>query len=415
MEDHTNSTIDERDVPQTSGATAHIALMCTAFFIIFPCGIIMARNKKWNVHYGFQITGFVITTIAFILGFINHTVEHVHGAETRSNDDSRLAHLIFGIILYVCLSFQFFVGVCKVTIRRISNLVQVHKRLGYIVLILFYFAFITGMSTKFGLCAAWPWNCVGHFSLGTCLFFYGLISLYSAITPRSDNAAQHFCGWNYYIEGLAFVAFGLIYTLSEHDWSESLFHLTDIEHIALGGITNFFAGILTLFIEYYNRSTSIAHRAQVSLGDEELKSIVDEVPRVDTRHTNRYKFPNIAPALSLYLTGSAMSGHHQADYFSTVMHTNFGNALIFAAICRLLMGIFSNNVQVDIGTKYLFSFFTMGASILLFGSSHGANILGYIAMRGDPNTWSLYLFAILMAIHTYIFALIILDRKLNKT
>ena len=142
-------------------------------------------------------------------------------------------------------------------------------------------------------------QCLAHFIMGSAFIGYGIVLtmllLGGQAWLRRTGRSQEF------FDSLLIAAWGCVNTFTEHRWGSPWVH-NDLQHTSMG-IVWWCAGILGVWL-----SRDRAGRPQ----------------------------RNVVPAIVIFLTGYAMSGHPQSLIISTKIHAVFGYTLMAAGLARLI-------------------------------------------------------------------------------
>ena len=402
MDVATNVTVAQ--VENSVPVAVHISLMCVAFPGLFVGGILAARSGKMGLHKLLQATGYLCATVALLVG----ATLGKHAAVVNGGDASFSIHGPLGFVTWILLTCQVVFGASVLcskvrdchrsgrTAACCALVTKAHTRvLGFVVLALFYPLTLSGVAHRYELCTEWPMNCVGHWILGTCLLVYGLFSLqwnmsfqWRPLAEQERAAAlkrRAECG--------CLALFGACYTLAEHDWSSDFWHMTDIEHIAAGGIPYLTGGLLGLIIECLPpASSSLIH--------------------ITAAVSSQQHVCDFIPGLLFLLTGAAMSNHDQDDQFAKEMHVSFGHALMTTGILRALHPFLTGERARNIGI--MSSVGAIAAAVILIGSSHGVLQRAYLAIHGDATSYTLYLMATVFVVIAYSWTVFSICRRATR-
>ncbi|KAA8911146.1 hypothetical protein FN846DRAFT_897785 [Sphaerosporella brunnea] len=273
----------------------HICTMIVAFGILFPIGMVLGIvRSKW--HVPLQVVATVLALMGWFLG-------HAHkGRQFAPN-----IHSAFASSLMSMLFTQVGLGIyLKLHIERGVHgrmrpfMVTLHGILGKAMPLVSWVQMLFGGITALGFCHAdHLGQCLAHFVMGSSFIAYGIIMtillLVGQAWLRRTGRSQEF--W----DSLVIAVWGCVNTFTEHRWGENWNH-GDIQHTSMG-VVWWCAGLLGLWL---------------SRGK-------DGEPK-----------RNVVPALVIFLTGWAMSGHAQHLPLSTMVHAVFGYTLMTAGIARIV-------------------------------------------------------------------------------
>ncbi|KAI5854783.1 hypothetical protein BZA05DRAFT_392551 [Tricharina praecox] len=297
--DHDGSDVPEGEVvspePLDSILWWHICTMIVAFGILFPIGMVLGIvRSRWHVPV--QVVATVVATTGWFLG-------HAHKGRQFSHN----IHATFAPVLMMMLVTQIGLGIylklhlergIHGRIRRVA--VVLHGIVGKAMPVMSWIQMLFGGITALGFCRAdHLGQCLAHFIMGSSFIAYGIILTMMLLVGqgwlRRSGRSQEF--W----DSLVISIWGCINTFTEHRWGTGWNH-SDIQHTSMG-VVWWCAGLLGLWL---SRSK-------------------DGQPR-----------RNVIPAIVIFLTGWAMSGHAQHLPLSTMVHAVFGYTLMAAGASRVI-------------------------------------------------------------------------------
>lgn len=378
-EHHTDKIPDGSAVsldPIDSILWAHIFLMIIAFGIIFPTGMVLGLTKS-RMHVPTQVFGTVIAVVAFFLA-------HAHKGRQFTPDN---IHAKFVIYVVLIMAAQVGLGVyLRLHLKRgyqallRPKIVRVHGVLGKMIPVVVWVQMLFGGITALGFCRSdHLGQCLAHFIMGSSFIAYGIILLIMLYLGqpwlRRINKSQEF------LDSAVITAWGIVNTFTEHRWGNNWSH-KDFQHTAMG-IIWWCAGILGLLLSKRNGRPS----------------------------------RNLIPAVVIFLTGWAMSGHAQALMLSTKVHATFGYTLMSAGIVRIIEISFvlrDGSGEGEVKTFQHLTPYLLIASGYCFMGANEEQLLLVASLNVDHVSYLLCLYSIAFLTYAYVFSLIVLYTKSGK-
>ena len=259
----------------------------------FNC-LAQITRSRWHVPV--QIVGTSLAILGYFLG-------HLHkGRQFAPN-----IHAKFSNILMIFMIVQVVLGAYlrghlergfQGRVRWI--LVLAHGINGKMLPVLAWVQMIFGGIVALGFCHRdHLGQCIAHFIMGSAFIGYGIvltiILLVGQLWIRRKGRSQEF------YDSLLISAWGCVNTFTEHRWGSPWGH-NDLQHTSMGVIW-WCAGLVGLWL-----SRDKAGRPK----------------------------RNLIPAIVIFITGWAMSGHPQHLEISTKLHAVFGYTLMGAGLTRII-------------------------------------------------------------------------------
>lgn len=304
----------------------HITFMSLAFGIIFPLGMVLGLSKnRWHVPV--QLTGAVLVLIGFILG-------HAHGGREFSGDN---IHIAFSSTVILTLTAQIILGIyLKMHLEKSINRwvrplsVRIHQIIGFIIPFIGYMQMLFGAITSVGWCRDDHFSqCLSHFIMGSSFIGYGILLIFSLRLGSEwlqSKGKSHDA-----VDSLVIATWGFINILTGHSWNHP-WTFRDYQQTALG-IMWFTGGMVGIYL-------------------------------------SRGKKKSVIPGLIIFITGFAMSAHDESTPISTIIHANFGYALMAAGLARIVEVCFfsKNNGSVQI-FRQLPPYFLILSGLIYMGAN----------------------------------------------
>jgi len=142
-------------------------------------------------------------------------------------------------------------------------------------------------------------QCFAHFIMGSAFIAYGIV-LVILLLVGQEWLARRGKSQEFY-DSIVISAWGLVNALTEHHWGHS-WNNTDFQHTTMG-VVWLAAGLVGIWL---------------------------------SRDAKGRPKRNLIPALVIFITGWAMSGHSQHLMLSTMMHGVFGWTLMAAGLARII-------------------------------------------------------------------------------
>ncbi|RJE26019.1 integral membrane protein [Aspergillus sclerotialis] len=273
----------------------HMILMGLAFGIIFPLGMVLGIiRSRW--HVPLQIVGTIVAVLAYFLG-------HAHkGRQFAKNIHASFANfLMLMMIAQIVLGVYLKLHITRGIHGRIRKVIVIaHGILGKAMPIVSWAQMLFGGITMMGFCREdHLGQCLAHFIMGSAFIAYGILLtillLVGQFWLRRTGRSQEF------FDSLIIALWGCVNTFTEHRWGQPWAH-NDLQHTTMG-IVWWCAGLLGMWL---------------------------------SRSRNGRPKRNLIPAIVIFLTGYAMSGHPQHLEISTMIHAIFGYTLMAAGLTRII-------------------------------------------------------------------------------
>jgi hypothetical protein len=249
-------------------------------------------RSRWHVP---------VQSLATCLAILGYFLGHAHkGRQFAPN-----AHGAFAPILHSLLAAQVLLGVyLKLHWERGIHgrirwfALRLHGPIGKLLPVAAWTQMLLGGIASQGFCRGdHLGQCLAHFIMGSAFIGYGLLLVIAMLAgqrwlARTGRSQEFF-------DSAVIAAWGCVNTFTEHRWGGAWVH-NDLQHTTMG-IVWWCAGLLGMWL-----SRDRAGR-----------------PR-----------RNIVPALTILLTGYAMSAHPQSLMISAMTHKVFGYTLMAAGLTR---------------------------------------------------------------------------------
>ncbi|KAF2129844.1 hypothetical protein P153DRAFT_385073 [Dothidotthia symphoricarpi CBS 119687] len=206
------------------------------------------------------------------------------------------------------------------------------------------FVAITTGTVVYGGIARGPaiMNVLAHYVKGGMFFLYGLVTLGRWVGAFADLG----WAWNMkppkesfgrrrmnipsaeFAESFLFWLYGCTNVFLEHlaAWGGA-WTAQDLEHVSIS-VLFFGGGLLGMIVESTKMRDLLNHAVISSQASADLQNEAWQPPR-------HYRFSvNPIPALVIMLLGKMMSSHHQTSMVSTMIHSQWGNMFMGAALAR---------------------------------------------------------------------------------
>ncbi|CCX34611.1 Similar to Protein YTP1; acc. no. P53584 [Pyronema omphalodes CBS 100304] len=273
----------------------HIGLMTLCFGILYPIGMVLGIVKS-RYHVPLQLATTLVVITAVILGHAHkgrQFAPNIHGYFANILLWKLGLQILFGVYLKLHLS-------SGIHARVRPYVVKVHSIFGKAMPVLAWAQMLFGGITALGFCRQdHLGQCLAHFIMGSAFIAYGILLTIMLFVGQAwlkrSGKSQEF--W----DSLVIAGWGCVNTFTEHRWGTEWNH-GDIQHTSMG-VVWWCAGLLGLWL---------------------------------SRGKNGEPRRNIIPAMVIFITGWAMSGHVQHLPVSTMIHSVFGYTLMFAALARIV-------------------------------------------------------------------------------
>jgi hypothetical protein len=243
-----------------------------------------------------QITASALAVVGYFLG-------HKHkGRQFAPNVHSSFAPWLMFILLgQIVAGVYLKLHIERGFLGKIRNvIVMAHGISGKVLPIAAWVQMLFGGITSLGFCRGdHLGQCLAHFIMGSAFIGYGVVLTLLLLVGqgwlRKTGRSQEF------FDSLVIAAWGCVNTFTEHRWGSAWVH-NDIQHTTIG-VVWWCAGLVGMWL---------------------------------SRRRNGSPKRNIIPAMVIFLTGYAMSGHPQSLMISTMVHRVFGYTLMGAGAARLI-------------------------------------------------------------------------------
>lgn len=274
---------------------AHILLQSLAWGLLFPTGLVLGLVRS-RLHVPLQIFASLLALVAYFLG-------HLHkGRQFGPNAHAKFANLAMLVwFVQVLIGAYLKLHLSRGLLGRIRPvLVRTHLVCGALIPVIAWTQMLLGGIASQGFCQGdHLGQCLAHFIMGSAFVAYGvvltLILLCGQVWLARTRRSQEF--W----DSSLITVWGVVNTFTEHRWGTAWVK-NDLQHTSMG-IVWWAAGLVGIWLSRDRRGK----------------------PR-----------RNLIPALVVFLTGWAMSGHPQELPVSTQVHAVFGYTLMAAGVTRII-------------------------------------------------------------------------------